>query len=151
MARSRSDDEPAAAARFLAVQALYQMEVSRQTPQRAAREFADYWTDARFAEYELRARPCAALLREIIAGASAQQKEIDARLNALLKEDWTLARLDSILRALLRAAAWELMYHAPPKPQRVVAAYTDMAHAFCEARLAGMANAILDRLARARA
>ena len=148
--RPQPKDKPAAAARFLAVQALYQMEISGHAPKDVAREFEDYWRHARFAEYELPPHS-AALLREIIDGVAAEQAELDARLNALLKTDWEIARLDSILRALLRAAAWELLHRAPPKPQQVVAAYTDMAHAFCETRLAGMANAVLDRLAKASA
>lgn len=139
-----------AAARFCAVQALYQLEISHKDPQLVAREHADYWTQAGLAEYEL-PPPQEKLLRAIVLGAAAQQKAIDARLGALLKQDWELGRLDSILRALLRAAAWELLYRKAAEPRQLVAAYTDMAHAFCEARAAGMANAILDRLARERA
>ena len=139
----------ASAARFLAVQALYQMEISGQSAEQTAGEFADYWAQTKFAEYAL-PPPDEGLLRAIVAGAAAEQKTLDERLGGLLKQDWSVARLDSILRALLRAAAWELLCRSPPAPRHVVATYTDMAHAFCDARLAGMANAILDRLARER-
>ena len=59
-----------------------------------------------------------------------------------------MARLDRLLRAGLRAGAYELL-HAPDVPARVVInEYVDIAHGFFEGAEPGLVNGILDRLGR---
>lgn len=69
-------------------------------------------------------------------------------LTAVIAEDWRVERLDSMLRHILRAAAWELSYQPQAPAKVVVAEYVGLAHDFFDQREAGMANGMLNRLAR---
>ena len=54
----------------------------------------------------------------------------------------------SVLRAILRAGAWELL-HRPDVPARVsISEYTSIAHAFFTGKEPALANGVLDRLGR---
>ena len=58
------------------------------------------------------------------------------------------SRVDSILRAILRAGAYEVLMR-PDVPSRVVITeYLDLAHAFFEGEEPKVVNGILDKLAR---
>ena len=57
-------------------------------------------------------------------------------------------RVEAVLRAVLRAGAYELM-HRPEVPARVVVnEYVNVAGAFLDREETGMVNAVLDELAR---
>ena len=62
--------------------------------------------------------------------------------------DWPLARIDPVLRALLRAGAAELSMADGPPAKVVINEYLDVARGFFTGPEPGMANAVLDRLAR---
>lgn len=47
--------------------------------------------------------------RDIVDGVIEAQSEVDAQIEAAAK-DWSLARMPAIDRALLRIAAWEILY-----------------------------------------
>ena len=65
-----------------------------------------------------------------------------------LPADWPLARIDPVLRALMRAGAAELATADGPPAKVVINEYLDVAHGFFTGAEPGMANAVLDRLAR---
>jgi N utilization substance protein B len=88
------------------------------------------------------------LFGDIVRGAAADQHQLDAEISAALTPDWPLARLDAVLRAILRAGAYELA-HRPDVPPRVaISEYTAVAYAFFTGKEPGLANGVLDRLAR---
>ena len=65
-------------------------------------------------------------------------------------EGWKLARLDSTLRAILRAAAAEIIFR-PDVPGRVILnEYIELTLAFFGQEEKGFVNGVLDRLARQR-
>ena len=82
----------------------------------------------------------------ILRGVAEHQRLIDERIDAALREGWKLSRLDSTLRALMRAGTYEILYREDVPPKVVASQYTDMAHAFFDGPEAGMANALLDKL-----
>jgi transcription antitermination protein NusB len=88
------------------------------------------------------------LFADIVRGASSRQGEIDGMLAAALSEEWPLPRLETILRAILRAGAYELLGRADVPPRVVISEYLDVAHAFFAGKEPGMVNGVLDRLAR---
>jgi N utilization substance protein B len=66
-----------------------------------------------------------------------------------LSENWRLQRIDSIVRAILRAGAWELV-DRPDIPARVVIdEYIEVARRFADSDQCEFVNAVLDRIAHA--
>lgn len=88
------------------------------------------------------------LFARVVRGAVLQQSVIDAMLAEALPADWPLNRIDPVLRALLRAGTAELHMTDGPPAKVVINEYLDVARGFFTGPEPGMANAVLDRLAR---
>ena len=69
-------------------------------------------------------------------------------LTQALPDDWPLARIDPVLRALLRAGGAELAMSDGPPPKVVINEYLDIARGFFTGPESGIVNAVLDRMAR---
>lgn len=91
-----------------------------------------------------------AYFSEIVLGVVREQRNIDPALDAHLAEGWRLNRIDSILRAILRSAAYELALCEDVPAKVVINEYVDIAHAFFEGEEPKVVNGILDQLARER-
>ncbi len=65
-----------------------------------------------------------------------------------LTEDWPLSRLDSTLRAILRAGVYELTRRKDVPVAVIVSEYVDIAKAFYTEDEPKLVNAVLDRVAR---
>jgi transcription antitermination protein NusB len=135
-------------ARLAAVQALYQLELNPALdPEAVVREFARYRFDQEIDGDQL-AEADPAFFADIVRGVAADQGRLDTDISAALVDEWPLARLDAVLRAILRAGAWELV-HRPDVPARVsISEYISIAHAFFSGKEPGLANGVLDRLGR---
>jgi transcription antitermination protein NusB len=147
-ARPRGSGGRRSVARLAAVQALYQLELnSESTPEAVVREFVLH----RFGQEidgDRLADADAQFFSDTVRGAAADRERLDAEISAALVEDWPLARLDAVLRAVLRAGAWELT-HRRDVPSRVsISEYTAIAYAFFTGKEPGLVNGVLDRLAR---
>jgi transcription antitermination protein NusB len=138
---------PRSAARLAAVQALYQMDVAGTDAADVVAEFCDH----RMAD-ESDASCCqdadAAFFAAVVKGVVSDQRRIDPLLNAQLAEGWRLNRIDSILRAILRCAAYELLERKDVPVRVVINEYLDVAHAFFEGEEPRVVNGILDAVAR---
>jgi len=135
-------------ARLLAVQALYQMDIARTPLEVILREFNEHRMEAKLDDIELPAAD-SAHFEFVLRGVVDNQTQIDRMIDANLAENWSLPRLDSTLRAILRCGVQELLNAPQVPPKVVVSQYADIAHAFFEAAEGGMANALLDNVARA--
>jgi transcription antitermination protein NusB len=135
------------AARLAAVQALYQMDLAGTGLNDIMAEFETHWLGGEIegAQY----RPAeAAYFRDIVGGVVREQSKLDPQINNALTRGWPLKRIEAVLRAVLRAGAYELAHH-PDVPARVVMSeYADVAGAFVDDKETGMVNAVLDQLAR---
>ncbi|KAJ0339614.1 hypothetical protein COL154_014208 [Colletotrichum chrysophilum] len=89
-----------------------------------------------------------AWFRGIVSGVVSEQRRLDPLIRSALTEDWPLSRLDSILRAILRAGTYELSSRADVPTAVIVSEYVDIAKAFFEGEEPKIVNAVLDRLAR---
>ena len=69
-------------------------------------------------------------------------------IDAAIARDWPLKRIEAILRAVLRAGAYELAHRKDVPGRVIVSEYADVAAAFVERDEIGMINAVLDRLGR---
>lgn len=149
------------AARLAAVQALYQIDLSGATPDEVLNDFLHHgiaatalrsvtneYDEEREIETPL-VEPDAKLLTDTVRGALAQRKAIDEMIGDALSKDWSLERLESVLRAILRAGAFELTTRADIPPKVTISEFVDVAHAFYTGSEPGLVNAVLDRIARA--
>jgi len=133
-------------ARLAAVQALYQVEMTGASARHVVDEFCanchDGIFDGQSSEADL------VKFEAIVLGVEERKSALDEHIAASLSQNWKLERLAAVLRAVLRAASFELVA-APDVPARVVInEYVDLAHAFFEGDEPGFVNGILDRLAR---
>ena len=130
------------AARLGAVQALYQMEMLGADSEDVAEEFAEH----RFGE--LPVAPDAEFFHAIVTGVPPHQVEIDRSIAASLSQSWKLERVDSILRAILRCAVYELVARRDVPAKVVIDEYVAVAGAFFGADEPGFVNGALDTIAR---
>jgi N utilization substance protein B len=135
------------AARLAAVQALYQMDIAGAGINEIFAEFESHWLgrEVEGAEY-LPAE--AAFFRDVVSGVVREQRRLDPRIDAALASGWPLKRIEALLRAVLRAGAYELEHRKDVPARVVVAEYADVAGAFVDRDETGMVNAVLDQLAR---
>jgi N utilization substance protein B len=134
----REQSKARAAARRLAVQALYQRQLARQS----AAELI-----AQFAATPEHARADAEYFREAVDAVCAGEAGIDAEL--ALHSDIEPARLDPVEHAILALGLWELMSR-PEVPYRVVINEgIELAKRFGATEGYRYVNAVLDRASRA--
>lgn len=135
------------AARLNGVQALYQMDVAATPLPEILAQFESHWIGHEIEGDEI-ASADINLFRDIVSGVVREQRTIDPTLEASLVRGWPLKRIETVLRAVLRAGAYELAFR-PDIPARVVVAeYVNVAAAFLDREETGMVNAVLDGLAR---
>ena len=135
------------AARLAAVQALYQMDIAGKGLNDILAEFESYWLGQEV-EGEQYLPAEAAFFRDIVGGFTAEQRRLDPLIDQALASGWPLKRVEAIVRAVLRAGAFELDKR-PDIPARVVVSeYVGVANAFVDREETGMVNAVLDALAR---
>ena len=144
-------------ARLAAVQALYDSEVAGTPVDELLTNFIEHGIGSRAivtdeddeSETEVAlAAPDPLLLAAILRGSLAQAEQLDEIVGNALSGDWSLDRLEQVLKAILRAAAFELV-NMPDTPVRVVISeYVDIAGAFYAGPEPGLVNAVLDRIAR---
>jgi N utilization substance protein B len=144
----RSGSRRRSVARLTAVQALYQLELNRGAdPEAVVREFSRH----RFGQEidgDQYGEADPALFSDIVRGVAAGQEQLDAMISSVLTEEWPLPRLDSVLRAILRAGVYELAHRRDVPPRVSISEYTAVAHAFFAGKEPGLANGVLDRLGR---
>jgi transcription antitermination factor NusB len=135
------------AARFYAVQALFQMESSGQTVEKVRAEFENFRIGAE-GEDETWVEADVAHFRTLVDKAVDQQATIDQMTDRALVAKWPIARIDPTLRALFRAAGAELVETETP-PRVVITEFVQIAQAFFpEGKESKFVNAVLDHMAR---
>jgi N utilization substance protein B len=134
------------AARLAAVQALYQMDLAGTGLNEIMTEFEGHWLGGEVEGEQYRPAE-AAYFRDIVGGVVREQSTLDPQIDAALNRGWPLKRIEAILRAVLRAGAYELACRADVPAKVVMSEYVDVAHAFVDDEETGMVNAVLDQLA----
>lgn len=135
------------AARLAAVQALYQMDIAGAGVNDVLAEFESHWIGGEV-EGQQYLPAEAAFFRDIVSGVVRDQAKLDPIIDDALQKGWPLKRIDAILRAALRAGAYELEHRTDVPARVVVSEYVDVAYAFVEPDETGMVNAVLDQIAR---
>jgi N utilization substance protein B len=134
-------------ARLGAVQALYQREMGGDPLPKLLHEFHSHrlGQEIEGADY---AEADGDFFDDLVTGVAARQDELDALVSAALATGWTLDRLDRPMRALLRAATYELVARADVPAATVIDEYVDVSHAFHAEKEAKFVNGLLDTVAR---
>jgi N utilization substance protein B len=134
-------------ARLAAVQALYQMDLAGTDLAEVIADFRTYRLGPD-AEDATVAGADADHFTRVLNGVVERQREIDPMLDSQLAAGWRLARIDAIVRAILRAATFELLA-LPDVPARVaISEYMSVAAAFFDGDEPRVINGVLDALAR---
>ncbi len=129
------------------MQALYQMDIAGTGLNEILAEFESHWI-GREVEGNQYLPAEAAFFRDVVGGVVREQRKLDPLIDAALEQSWPLKRIEAILRAVLRAGAYELDHRRDVPARVVVSEYVDVADAFVDRDETGMANAVLDQLAR---
>ncbi|WP_455475467.1 transcription antitermination factor NusB [Bartonella sp. B17] len=135
------------AARLAAVQALYQMDIVGTGVMETAVEYETYRLGKEIDGNQYLEADFQWFLA-IITGVVQDQKKLDPMLHQQLSAEWSLSRIDSILRAILRAGLWELINRKDVPVAVVVSEYVDIAKAFFESDEPKLVNAVLDSIAK---
>jgi N utilization substance protein B len=141
------------AARLLAVQALYQMDIRGGTAESTVMEFIQHRTEPPVSgdSDEDVAGPRdvdKALFADLVRGVARDRVELNAALDACLDGANTMERLEPLLRAILGAGAYELRSRDDIPARVAISEYVRLTDAFFEGKEPGLVNAVLDRLAR---
>ena len=136
-----------AGARLAAVQALYEMDQTGKSARATVREFMEDrlglgpdGTPIEDADPDL--------FKSIVNAVVENQARIDNAILARLAEGWKLTRLDTTMRALMRAAGGEFIAHQELSDDVILDEYVSLAHDFFDEPDARFANALLQNVGR---
>lgn len=156
--RAPLDPQGRSAARLAAVQALYQVEVSQDPSDRIIKDFltAKVGGLAVAQDQETEKESVVALAEidgelfiNLVRAVDTRGAEIDEMIKGSISADWPWERLEITLRSVLRAGVAELLTRTDIPANVTIAEFVDVAQAFYAGPESGMANAVLDRIARA--
>src|ERR1700712_2025276 len=112
------------AGRRAAVQALYQMDIGGAGINDIFAEFESHWLGNEVeGDQYLPAEE--AFFRDIVAGVLRDQSKLDPLIDDALSKGWPLARIEAILRAVLRAGAFELEHRKDIPARVIITEYVD--------------------------
>ncbi len=135
------------AARLAAVQALYQMDIGGSGVLEVVAEYEAHRLGQEL-DGETYLKADASWFRSIVAGVVREQRKLDPMIDAALQDSWALSRLDSTVRAILRAGTFELLERKDIPVAVIVTEYVEIAQAFFENDEPKLVNAVLDRIAK---
>jgi len=135
------------AARLGAVQALYQMELGGQSIDQVMEQFAPRQAGGEL-DGDQYLPADVDFLHQIVKGVLKNQLVIDPAIDNALSDEWPVTRIDATLRAMLRAATFELVFRRDIPLRVVISEYVDVANAFYDGEVPAMLNAVLDRISR---
>ena len=123
------------------------MDVGRQTLEDTLAQFSAIHV-GREIEGEEYLPADADFFRQIVSGVIKSQLQIDPAVDTALVDTWPMGRIDATLRAILRAATFELLKRRDIPARVVITEYVDVAKAFYEDEAPRMVNAVLDQVAK---
>ena len=159
--RHAASRQARSSARLAAVQALYQMDVAGTGIEAVIEEFVhDRFSAPRPPGEDEPAPPEPEAGEAAIVGADATfftalirgtvrcQRDVDPVIDQSLAEGWRLVRIDSLVRAILRSAVFELMERTDVPARVVINEYIEVSRAFFDGDEPKLVNGVLDRLAK---
>lgn len=142
------------AARLAAVQALYEIDFAQGNVDDVLINFLKTrWnTPQEEGDEQQNESPLAApdkqLFTDILRGVHKRQTELEEIVSGSLSQEWTIERLEDIVRLILLAGVYELYIRTDIPPRVIITQYVDVAHAFFEGPESKFINGVLDRVAK---
>lgn len=128
---TKSYDPRPAATRLAAVQAVYELDMIKGPVDEVLASFAaERWKAADEDNDEELARPKPELLKELVQGTMTRLDEIEAALQPAMVKDRAVDNMESVMKAILRTATFELLARNNVPARTVIGAYTGLADAF---------------------
>ncbi|MQA66969.1 MAG: transcription antitermination factor NusB [Alphaproteobacteria bacterium] len=140
------------AARLAAVQALYQMQLGGATAEEAIAQFTGTSPRPPTADDDHPSRlppPDPSLFGAIVRGVAQRRASLDGMIGGALTTDWTVDRLQILVRLILEAGVFELTERPDVPPRVAINEYVNLAHAFFDGAEPGLINGVLDAIAKA--
>ncbi|MFK7791694.1 MAG: transcription antitermination factor NusB [Devosiaceae bacterium] len=132
-------------ARLIAVQALYQMDVGGTTLPDALAQFELFRLSEEVDGWAYRPAD-KGYFRHLVSGVVDGQKILDPAIHTALPDGWPLTRLDTLLRSILRTAAFEIMKRQDIPAPVILNEYLDVARAFYDDQEVRLTNGVLNAL-----
>ena len=137
--------------RLAAVQALYQNNYELQSLAQIMKECVDQnfaaLRDEEDGTEAIAGQPDHALFKAIVEGVVTHNAALDEMITGALDAKFSLARLELLLRTVLRAGVFELYHHSSIPAGVIINDYVDVARAFFNGKEPGLVNGILDKVA----
>ncbi len=134
-----------AVSRLAAVQALY--EIERGSPVVEAALEHVFENGAIINETDGHAKINEDLTERIVRGVAVRADALDNMIGLALDRGRTTGRLETLIRAMLRAGTFELLEHADQPARVVINDYVIVADAFYDRAEPGLVNAVLNKIA----
>ncbi|MEB3702931.1 Transcription antitermination protein NusB [Candidatus Bealeia paramacronuclearis] len=147
-----SSEKPKASKRSLsrlaAIQAMFQIEQSGDAPSAVIREFLEHRLGQEIdGDHYLRADTT--LFANLVRGCSQEITKIDELIAGSLAKDWTLERIESVIRAILRLGTYELKDHLETPTLVIINEYLELTRAFYDHdEEVSFVNGVLDKIAK---
>jgi transcription antitermination factor NusB len=126
-------------AREFALQVLYQLDITRDTPQDALDNFWSAQSDEDI-DGETRDFACA-----LVVGVAGHLDEIDQKISKYA-ENWQLERMAVVDRNIMRMGCFELIFCADIPPKVSINEAVELAKKFSGVEAGKFVNAILDKV-----
>ena len=134
--------------RLYAVQAMFQIEQTEASPSTVIREFMAHRLGREIDDVTY-LNADNALFADLVQGTSQDRQEIDALIESVLNKGWTLERIESVIRAILRLGVHELKSHLETPTLVIINEYLEITRAFCENNEeVAFVNGVLDKIAK---
>lgn len=124
--------------RRLAMQVLFQLDTGQSDPEKI---FQDFLTE------EPSSEEARAFARELVRGVWKNLKKIDKKIGDCAI-DWKLERFGRLDKAILRLAAYELLFNKDLSPAIVINEALELAHRYSDDQAGPFINGILDRISK---
>lgn len=133
------------ASRLAAVQALYQLEIEPISPQTVIGQFIAHRFKEENTYFTKVNEP---LFENIVLGVHEGYQELDSLIAKTLANGWNIDRLEVVVKAILRAATYELLGKTNVPQPVVINEYVNITKAFFSGQEPAFVNASLDSLAK---
>ncbi|HYD18845.1 MAG TPA: transcription antitermination factor NusB [Patescibacteria group bacterium] len=134
------------AARLAAVQVLYQMRLNNQDAKSAVREYISHRSGFTL-DGDTFVPPDEELLESIVLGLQQRWGDVDNIVSAALA-DGKKGEVETLLEAILRAGAYELLAHGSIDTGIIIHDYLNVTNGFYDGQERKLVNGVLDKIAK---
>ncbi len=126
-------------ARLLAVQALYQMDLTGAAVETVVAEFI---------RFRLGREANRGLFLDLVRGVATAKDQLGELVGGVLDDQGRVERLEIVLRAIMMCGAYELLSRGDVPARVTISEYVEVAHSFYGGKEPAFVNGVLDRLGR---